>query len=107
MFGDTGYAVSEVGYGMWSFDGYDGEDVEAARASLQLAVDLGCTFFDTAQVYGEGAAERLLGDLVKANPDRRIFTATKLPSAAPTWPTRRGDALEDNFPPAHIREFTL
>ena len=107
VFGHTGHVVSEVGYGMWSFDGYDGEHAEQARTSLQLAADLGCTFFDTAQVYGDGAGERLLGDLVRANPDRRIFTATKLQSAAPTWPTRRGDALEDNFPPAHIREFTL
>lgn len=105
--GRTGHDVSEIGYGMWSFDGYEGANAEQARASLQLAVTLGYSFFDTAQVYGGGASERLLGDLVNANPDRRLFTATKLPSAAPTWPTRRGDRLEDNFPPAHIREFTL
>ncbi len=104
-FGRAGWRVSEVGYGMWGLAGWTGSDDEETRRSLQLAVDLGCTFFDTAWAYGEGRSEQLLGELVRANSDRPLYTATKVPPKNRRWPTRRGDALEDVFPPDHIREY--
>ena len=79
----------------------------AGAELLQLAVDHGCTFFDTAFVYGEGAAEQMLGELVRANPGKRLYTTTKIPSFSGLWPTRRGDWLEDVFPAGHIRDATL
>ena len=103
-FGRKGWQVSEVGYGMWGLVGWTGSDDEATRQALQAAVDLGCNFFDTAWAYGDGRSERLLGELVRANPGRKLYVATKVPPKNRQWPSRRGDRLEDAFPPEHIRE---
>ncbi len=113
-FGRTGWQVGELGVGMWGVAGWTGTDADEAGRALQLAVDLGCTFFDTAWAYGDGASERILGDLVRTNPDRRLRVATKLPPKnrrwpprkSRRWPPRRGDALADVFPADHIREYT-
>jgi aryl-alcohol dehydrogenase-like predicted oxidoreductase len=105
-FGRTGWQVSEVGYGMWGMAGWTGSEDEQSRQALQRAVDLGCTFFDTAYAYGEGRSEHLLGALLRANPGVRLYTATKLPPKNRRWPSRRGFALADVFPPDHIREYT-
>jgi aryl-alcohol dehydrogenase-like predicted oxidoreductase len=78
-FGRTGWRVSEIGYGMWGMGGWSGSDDEESLRSLQRAVELGCNFFDTAWAYGAGRSESLLGRLVRANPERRLFTATKIP----------------------------
>ncbi|HEY7380946.1 MAG TPA: aldo/keto reductase [Gaiella sp.] len=104
-FGRTGWEVSELGVGMWGVAGWSGTDEHEARAALALAVDLGCTFFDTAWAYGDGASERLLGELLQANPHRRLFAATKVPPKNRQWPTRRGDPIADAFPPEHIAEY--
>ena len=104
-FGRTGWQVGEIGYGMWGMAGWSGSDDEESLRALQLAVDLDCTFFDTAWGYGEGHSERLLGRLVRANPGRTLHTATKVPPRNRTWPSRRGFRLEDVFPPEHIREY--
>jgi aryl-alcohol dehydrogenase-like predicted oxidoreductase len=104
-FGRTGWLVSEVGYGMWGLAGWTGSDDEQTRHSLQLAVEEGCTFFDTAWAYGEGRSERMLGELVRDNPDRRLYTATKVPPRNRRWPTRRGDLLDEVFPADYIREY--
>src|SRR5262249_47192181 len=104
-FGRTGWQVSEVGYGMWGLAGWTGSDQEQTRQSLQLALDPGCNFFDTARAYGEGTSERLLGELVRANPPRQLYTATKVPPKNRRWPSERGARLDDVFPPDHIRAF--
>jgi aryl-alcohol dehydrogenase-like predicted oxidoreductase len=104
-FGRTGWRVSEVGYGMWGMAGWTGSDDEQSLASMQLAVDLGCNFFDTAFAYGEGHSERLLGQLVRANAGRTIYTASKVPPMNRQWPSRREYMLHDVFPPGYIREF--
>jgi aryl-alcohol dehydrogenase-like predicted oxidoreductase len=99
-----GWQVSELGYGMWGMAGWSGsEDAESLR-SLQVAVDSGCNFFDTAFAYGEGHSERLLGEIVRANPGKKLYTATKVPPKHRLWPSRRGDTLDDVFPPDYIRE---
>jgi aryl-alcohol dehydrogenase-like predicted oxidoreductase len=105
-FGRTGWQVSEIGYGMWGMAGWTGSEDEQSRRALQRAVDLGCNFFDTAFAYGEGRSERLLGELLRANPGKRLYTATKVPPKNRLWPSRRGFALADVFPPEYIREYT-
>jgi aryl-alcohol dehydrogenase-like predicted oxidoreductase len=105
-FGRLGWQVSEIGYGMWGMGGWTGADDEESRRALQAAVDRGCNFFDTAWGYGAGHSERLLGELVRANPDKRLYTATKIPPKNWQWPSRRGDRIENAFPPDHIREYT-
>ena len=104
-FGRTGWEVGEIGYGMWGMGGWSGSDDEESLRSLQRAVDLGCNFFDTAWAYGEGHSEGLLGRLVRANPNKRLYTASKIPPKNRLWPSRRGIPLDDAFPPDHIEEY--
>ena len=106
-FGRTGWQIGELGYGMWGMGGdWKGGDDQASRHSLERAVELGCNFFDTAWAYGDGHSERLLGELVRRHPDRRLYVATKIPPRNRIWPSRRGFALEDVFPTDYIREYT-
>jgi len=105
-FGRTGWQVGEVGYGMWGMAGWTGSEDRESIESLQLATDLGCNFFDTAWAYGDGHSERLLGRLIRDNPSRRLYTATKVPPKNRVWPSRRGFSLADVFPPDYIREYT-
>ena len=105
-FGRTGWHVSEIGYGMWGMGGWTGSDDDESLRSLQRAVELGCNFFDTAWAYGEGHSERLLGRLVRAHPDTRLYTATKIPPRNRKWPARPEYSLGEAFPPDHIREYT-
>ncbi len=101
-----GWDVSEIGYGMWGMAGWTGSDDEESRRSLDRAVELGCTFFDTAWAYGEGRSEQLLGELLKRHPDKRLYTATKIPPKNRKWPARSEYALDEVFPADYIREYT-
>lgn len=102
-FGRTGWRVSELGVGMWGMGGWTGSADEESLATLQAAVDAGITFFDTALAYGDGHSESLLGRLVRTNPGRRLYTATKIPPRNEQWPSRRSDPIAEAFPPDHIR----
>ena len=99
--------MSELGVGMWGMGGgtggWTGADDSQSMAILQAAVDAGVTFFDSALVYGYGHTDRLLGELVRANPDRALFVASKVPPKNREWPARPGDRIRDVFPPAHVR----
>jgi len=105
-FGRTGWQVSEIGYGMWGMGNWSGSDDAESRRSLERAVELGCNFFDTAWAYGRGRSERLLGEVVRAHPGTRLYTATKLPPKNLRWPARAEDPLEEVYPPGHIRAYT-
>lgn len=104
-FGRMGWEVSEIGYGMWGMGGWTGSDDEQSLHSLQRALDLGCNFFDTAWGYGEGHSEGLLGRLVRANPNQKLYTATKMPPKNMMWPSRREYSAEECFPPDHIERY--
>ncbi|MBS1792791.1 MAG: aldo/keto reductase [Acidobacteria bacterium] len=104
-FGRTEWPVSDIGYGMWGMGGWSGSDDEESLASLQRAVDLGCNFFDTAYVYGNGRSENLLGQLVRANPGKKLYTATKIPPKDMKYPTPADAPLEQCYPADHIEEF--
>jgi len=106
IFGRAGWRVSEIGYGMWGMAGWTGSDDEESARSLDRAVELGCTFFDTAWAYGEGHSEVLLGALLKRHPAQRLYTATKIPPKNRTWPARAEYPLQDVFPADYIREYT-
>jgi aryl-alcohol dehydrogenase-like predicted oxidoreductase len=105
-FGRIDWMVSEIGYGMWAMGGqWSGSDDEESMRSLQRAVELGCNFFDTAWAYGSGHSEQLLGALVRADPDERLYLATKMPPKNRIWPSRREFTLDDCFPPDYIEEY--
>lgn len=77
-FGSAGTLVSEVGLGTWQIGGSWGTVEErTARTILETAVDAGITFFDTADAYGNGRSERIIGSFLRSC-DTRIFVATKL-----------------------------
>lgn len=105
LLGRTGFPVSEIGYGMWGMSGWKDSDDLQSMESMQRAVDLGCTFFDTAWAYGDGHSEDLLGQLVRANPDKRLYTASKVPPKNRAWPSQRQHTLDDCYPPAYVREY--
>lgn len=106
-FGRSGRTVSELGVGMWGMGGgiggWSGADDTASLVVLQAAVDAGVTFFDSAQVYGYGTTDGLMGELRAANPDRELFLASKIPPKNREWPARPGSRIRDVFPPEHIR----
>jgi aryl-alcohol dehydrogenase-like predicted oxidoreductase len=79
-FNHTGVTVSEIGLGCWQLGGGDWGDVadDQAFAILSAAVDSGVTFLDTADVYGLGRSETLIGKFLKSRAGLKPFIATKL-----------------------------
>lgn len=104
-FGRTGWQISEIGYGMWGMGCWSNSEDPESLASLQAAVDLGCNFFDTAFAYGDGRSEALLGQIVRSNKDRKLYTATKIPPKNQKWPAKPEFSLDDCYPPEHIEEY--
>ena len=77
--GRTGRDVGVVGQGCWQFGGDWGSvSDDAAMAVLHTAADAGVTFFDTADVYGDGHSEQLVGQFLRECGDPAIMVATKL-----------------------------
>jgi len=105
-FGRTDWHVSEIGYGMWGMGGWTGSDDDESLGSLHRAIELGCNFFDTAWVYGNGRSEKLLGATLRSHLDRKLIVATKIPPKNMRWPARDEYRVEDAYPPDHIRAFT-
>ena len=105
-FGRTGWQVSEIGYGMWGMGGWTGSDDRESLRALDRAIELGCTFFDTAWVYGQGHSETLLGATLTSHPNARLIVATKIPPKNMQWPARDTYRAGETYPPDHIREYT-
>ncbi|MGW6513504.1 aldo/keto reductase, partial [Streptomyces niveus] len=79
VLGRTGREASVVGLGTWQLGADWGDVVEAdAFAVLDAALESGVTFFDTADVYGDGRSEQLIGRFLKNRPDADVFVATKM-----------------------------
>ncbi|WP_349897568.1 aldo/keto reductase [Parafrigoribacterium soli] len=97
--GRTGRTVSVIGLGTWQL-GADWGEVSAAdaRAVLEAAAESGVTFFDTADVYGDGRSESFIGEFLAANPAFDITVATKM--------GRREAQDPANFTLAKFREWT-
>jgi aryl-alcohol dehydrogenase-like predicted oxidoreductase len=87
--GRTGIEVSEIGYGAWGIGGFQwtGGDDDEARRALNLAIDQGVNFIDTALAYGEGHSERLVGEVARSRKER-IYIASKVPPKNLEWPAR-------------------
>jgi aryl-alcohol dehydrogenase-like predicted oxidoreductase len=96
--GRTGREVSVVGLGTWQLGADWGEVSEAdARAVLESSAEAGVTFYDTADVYGDGRSEQLVGRFVAAHPDAGFTVATKM--------GRRMDQVPENYVEAHFRQW--
>src|SRR2546425_1333332 len=81
--GKTGLKVSEVGFGAWAIGGnnygnsYGPTDDQVSIAAVERAFELGCNFYDTADVYGHGHSEQLLGQALKGHRNE-VILATKV-----------------------------
>ncbi|WP_223691292.1 aldo/keto reductase [Leifsonia poae] len=77
--GRTGREVSVIGLGTWQLGADWGDVSEAdALAVLEAAADAGVTFFDTADVYGDGRSEEIIGRFLASRPDAGVTVATKM-----------------------------
>ncbi|MFF3596978.1 aldo/keto reductase [Kitasatospora indigofera] len=99
VLGRTGRKASVVGLGTWQL-GADWGDVreEDARAVLDAAVESGVTFFDTADVYGDGRSEQLIGRYLRERPDAGVLVATKA--------GRRLEQRPENYTLENLRAWT-
>jgi aryl-alcohol dehydrogenase-like predicted oxidoreductase len=100
QFNGSRRAVSEVGLGCWQLGGADWGDLSDAAAMeiLGAAAEAGVTFFDTADVYGDGRSERLIGRFLREEHGSDFFVATKL--------GRSGDLYPDQYTRAGVRAAT-
>lgn len=105
-FGRTQWDVGEIGYGMWGMGGWTESDDLLSAKSLDLAVENGVNFFDTAWAYGHGHSEKLLGDLLRRFPNKKLFTASKIPAKNFKWPAKPEYSLEESYPASHIVDYT-
>jgi aryl-alcohol dehydrogenase-like predicted oxidoreductase len=98
ILGRTGRSVSVISLGTWQLGGDWGSVSETdARAVLDASVGAGVTMFDTADVYGDGRSEQLIGGYLADNPDLDIFVATKI--------GRRSEQVAENYTLANFRDW--
>lgn len=96
--GKTGRDVSVVGLGTWQLGADWGNvDPAQARAVLAASAEAGVTFFDTADVYGDGRSEQAIGAFLADNPGLDITVATKM--------GRRMDQQPENYNLANFRQW--
>ncbi len=99
ILGRTERPVSVVGLGTWQLGADWGEVTESdAYAVLDAAVESGVTFLDTADVYGDGRSEELIGRYVGDHPDLSLTVATKM--------GRRVDQVPENYTLDNFRAWT-
>ncbi len=100
-FGKTDLKLSEIGYGAWGIGGamWRGATDKESLKALNLAIDQGLNFIDTALAYGQGHSEQIVGQVVRQRTEE-IFVATKVPPRNQIWPAR--GPLEESFPYEYI-----
>jgi aryl-alcohol dehydrogenase-like predicted oxidoreductase len=104
QFGSMGWQVSCVGFGGWAIGGDmwgPQDDAESIRA-IHRAIDLGVNFIDTAQGYGKGHSEELIGRVLKERREE-IYVATKLPPVPGSqWPPPEDTKASTMYPAPYI-----
>src|ERR1700722_13399813 len=108
--GRTGFQVSDMAIGLWGMGDWTGSDDQESLKSLQLTVDLGCNFFDTAWAYGSGKSDGLLGEILTRNKFRNarnmpLYASTKIPPMNDIGPATPEFKYRDVFPAKHVFEY--
>ncbi len=103
--GRTGFEVSDIAQGLWGMSGWSGSNDDQSRQAIQLAIDLGCNFFDTAWAYGDGKSDGLLGAALTKNKSKRIYAASKIPPKNLQWPASPKYQYQDVFPADHVFQY--
>ncbi|HVI08725.1 MAG TPA: aldo/keto reductase [Candidatus Binatia bacterium] len=104
--GRTGFEVSDIAYGLWGMGDWSGSDDRQSLSSLQLSIDAGCNFFDTAWAYGNGKSDALLGEIMQRNSQMRLYAASKIPPANDKWPALPSYSYQDVFAPDFVLKYT-
>ena len=102
--GRTGFSISDIAHGLWGIGGWSGSEDAESMAALQLAVDSGCNFFDSAWGYGEGKSDSLLGQIIRAN-KVKLYAASKIPPMNLRWPALPDYTYAEVFPPQHVFKY--
>ena len=103
-FGRTGWKVSEIGFGAWAIgaDMWGPQDDDESIRALNKAIDLGLNFIDTAQGYGKGHSETIIGKALKERKEN-IYVATKIPPVEGfKWPPDDNSDSKTAFPYQYI-----
>jgi aryl-alcohol dehydrogenase-like predicted oxidoreductase len=104
-FGRTGWQVSEIGFGAWQIGGDWGKvDDKASIDTLHYAFDKGINFVDTAELYGNGHSEEVVGQALKSWKGSKIYVATKVRPIQ--WPNPDDDKpqMRGRFPSWYVRD---
>lgn len=103
-FGTTGWQVSEIGFGAWQLGGDwgDTDDAESIR-TLHHAFERGINFVDTAQMYGRGRSESVVGEAVRQWRGGRIYVATKVQPTAWPDPDEGAPEMRGRYPRWYLR----
>jgi diketogulonate reductase-like aldo/keto reductase len=81
-FGPTGHEVPRIGQGSWNLP-LRGAGAEEAKRALRRGIELGMTHIDTAEMYGDGGSEQLIGEAIRDLPRETLFIVSKvMPSNA-------------------------
>jgi aryl-alcohol dehydrogenase-like predicted oxidoreductase len=102
VLGRTGFTVSEIGHGLWGMGSWSGSSDDQSKQSLELSFKLGCSFYDTAWVYGDGRSDRLLGSLIQDVGSGHLISASKVPPANMVFPASKSDPFEKVYPRDYV-----
>lgn len=103
-FGKLGWKVSEISFGAWAIGGdmWGPQDDRESLQALHKAIDIGVNFIDTAQGYGKGHSEELIGKVLKERREK-IYVATKVPPMrGMPWPPLENAHASKSFPASYI-----
>jgi len=105
-FGKSDWDVSEIGFGAWAIGGdmWGPQDDEESKKAIHKAIDRGVNFIDTAQGYGKGHSETIIGEVLK-NRSEEVYIATKVPPVPGyPWPPPEDTDPRVIFPKSYIIE---
>jgi len=103
--GGTRFEISEIAHGLWGMGEWSGSEDRESLEALQLAIDLGCNFFDSAWAYGDGKSDGLLGQAIARNQAKPLYAASKIPPKNERWPALPEYKYHDVFPPDHVSKY--
>jgi aryl-alcohol dehydrogenase-like predicted oxidoreductase len=104
-FGMTGWNISEIAFGAWQIGGDWGKvDDKASVETLLYAFEKGVNFIDTAQMYGRGHSEEVIGQALKQWKGGKVYVATKAQPVVWPDPGEYSPSMRGRYPSWHLRE---
>ncbi|MFD9663340.1 aldo/keto reductase [Rhodococcus sp. NPDC059968] len=104
-FGRTGWDVSEISFGAWQLGGQWGKvDDEESIGTLLHAYEQGINFVDTAELYGAGHSEEVVGESLRRWTGDKVYVATKIQPVVWPSPDEDGPLMSGRYPEWHLRD---